>query len=224
MDMKKFTILAIAATAMGVVAAPASAVIVLGTLTGGNYFDEGGNFVVTNAAATPVVGTNEINKINVYGLNERQGIALTTDTRFWHTGTLSLGGDFVDIGVGRKVASHLIFIDPAEVPDPAIASGTVTFSGKILGYRWSRIELDGTTTLLGAKNITYGDLMQLELANDEISFSGNTLNYSLLSKADSGDFLRVITEVPEPASWVMLIAGFSFVGLAARRRQRTVAA
>ncbi|MBC7519614.1 MAG: PEPxxWA-CTERM sorting domain-containing protein [Sandarakinorhabdus sp.] len=222
--MKKFTSLVIAGAALGVIASPASAVIVLGTLTGGNYFDLGGSFVVTNAAATPVVGVDAINKTNVYGLNERQGVALTKETRFWTVDALTLESPEVDLGIGTKVASHLIFIDPAEVPDPAIASGTVTFSGKILGYRWSHAQLDGTTALLGAKNITYGDLMQLETANDEISFSGNTLTYNLLSKASSGDFLRVITTVPEPTSWLMLVTGFSLVGFAARRRQRAVAA
>jgi hypothetical protein len=222
--MKKKLGIVVAALAMVVVAAPASAVITVGTLTGGNYFDLGGAFVVTNAASTPVVGVDVINQTNVYGVNERQGVALTSDIRFWYTDALTANGPLVDIGIGRKVGSHLIFIDPAQVPDPAIASGTVTFSGKILGYRWSRAELDATTGALGASGITYGDLMQLETANDEITFSGNTLTYSFVSRADSGDFLRVITAVPEPASWAMLVGGFAMVGLAARRRKRTIAA
>lgn len=222
--MKKNLYFAGAALALAVVSTPASAVIVLGTLTGGNYFDLGGSFIVTNAASTPVVGFDVINQTNVYGLNERQGVALTSGVRFWHTDALSVSGPLTDIGVGTKVASHLIFIDPAQVPDPAIVSGTVTFSGRILGYRWSRAELNATTGALGTGSITYGDLLQLEKANDEITFSGNTLNYSFVSRADSGDFLRVITAVPEPATWAMLIAGFSLVGLSARRRRRTVAA
>ncbi|OYU14743.1 MAG: hypothetical protein CFE37_09685 [Alphaproteobacteria bacterium PA4] len=33
-----------------------------------------------------------------------------------------------------------------------------------------------------------------------------------------------VTSVPEPASWAMLLSGFALVGMAARRRQRAVAA
>jgi hypothetical protein len=35
---------------------------------------------------------------------------------------------------------------------------------------------------------------------------------------------RVITQVPEPQVWAMLLAGFGMVGIASRRRRSTVAA
>ena len=81
-----------------------------------------------------------------------------------------------------------------------------------------------TNATLGAKGVTYGILRPLETANDAISFSGKTLTYSFSSPAATADFVRVITAVPEPSTWGMLMIGFAMVGVAARRRSRTVAA
>jgi hypothetical protein len=38
------------------------------------------------------------------------------------------------------------------------------------------------------------------------------------------DMFSIITAVPEPATWAMLLVGFGLVGLARRRQVRTVAA
>jgi hypothetical protein len=46
--------------------------------------------------------------------------------------------------------------------------------------------------------------------------------FSTQSPTISGSFTLSSAAVPEPASWAMLIAGFGLVGVAARRRQRTV--
>ena len=224
--MKKFLGLAVLAAALGSVSVPASAVIVLGTLTGGSVLTAGGSFVKTNATLTPNIGVNLINGFNIYGLNERQGGTLTNATRFWTTKTLAAGVTDTAIAVGTRVNSHLLFLDaPAGVVvDPITGRDTVTFSTKIIGYRWGQNSLAASNATLGNRFVTYGILRPLETSNDAISFSGRTLTYSLSSPASTSDFVRIITAVPEPTTWGMLMVGFALVGVAARRRPRTVAA
>jgi hypothetical protein len=213
-----------AAALAGVAAAPAGAVIVSGTLTGGNYQALGGSFIVTTAALTPNIGVDAINLRNVYAINERGGVALTATTNRWTVAPLSAGVPLVALAVGTKVLSQFIFIDPPTIPNPGSASGTVTFGTKILGYRWKQADLVGTNALLGAPGVTYGRMAPLETTNDFINFSGSVLTYSFTSTAITADMIRVITAVPEPAAWAMLIGGFAMVGAAARRRKVVVAA
>lgn len=222
--MKKTTCFAVLAASILAGAAPASAVIVAGSLTGGNFFTAGGSFVKTNPTLSPTIGVGTTDVANVFGIDERQGATLTQATRLWNAVPLANGIGFVDIGVGTKVNSHLIWIDSPANPSPGTASGTVTFGSKILGYRFSTAAMNATTGLLGRTGVTYGTLAPLESSNDVLSFSGRTLTYNFTSVNITGDYVRVITAVPEPSTWAMLIAGFSLVGLAARGRRRTVAA
>jgi hypothetical protein len=226
--MKKIACLAVLAATAMVGSAPASAVIVSGTVTSGNILGVGGTFVKTNAALTPNVGVNLINGANIYGLDERQGGFLVRATRFWTTGSLSPTAAVTNIGIGTRVNSHLIFLDaPTDIVpnsiDPITGAGTVTFSGRILGYRWGQATMAATNSTLGARSVTYGILRPLETLNDRLSFSGRTLTYSFASPASTADFVRVITDVPEPSTWAMLISGFAMVGLALRGRRRTAA-
>jgi len=40
------------------------------------------------------------------------------------------------------------------------------------------------------------------------------------SASDPGDHIRVITAVPEPQTWALMLSGFALLGLAAGRRAR----
>lgn len=222
--MKKITYFAVLATAALAGAVPASAVIVAGSLTGGSFLTAGGSFVKTNPTLSPIIGVGTTNVANVFGIDERQGATLTQATRLWNTVPLAGGIGFTDIGVGTRVNSHLIWIDSPASPSPGTASGTVTFGSKILGYRYSTSAMNATTALLGRTGVTYGNLAPLEDSNDVLSFSGRTLTYNFASVNITGDYVRVITEVPEPATWATLIVGFSLIGVAARGRRRTIAA
>jgi hypothetical protein len=63
-----------------------------------------------------------------------------------------------------------------------------------------------------------------ETAQDAASFLGNKVTFRLQASSP-GDTFRVITAaVPEPGTWAMLLTGFGLVGLAGRRRSRSVAA
>jgi hypothetical protein len=224
--MKKLLGFAVLAASLGSLAVPASAVIVAGTVTGGNILGAGGTFVKTNATLNPNIGVNLIDGLNIYGLDENQNGVLTNATRLWSVTPLTAGAVTANIGIGTKVASHLIFLDApgGRVRDPITASGTITFHSKILGYRAGQTMMAQTDASLGGTGITYGILRPLESANDTLSFSGRTLTYSFSSPAATADFVRVITAVPEPTTWSLLLVGFAMVGLAARRRPRTVAA
>lgn len=222
--MKKIAFLSVLTASIIAATAPASAVIVAGSLTGGNFLTAGGSFVKTNPTLSPAVGVGSTNTANVFGMDESQGATLTAATRLWHTVALADGIGFTDIGAGTKVNSHLIWIDSPVDPSPGTANGTVTFGSKILGYRFSTSAMNATTALLGRDGVTYGALAPLESSNDVLSFSGRTLTYNFTSVNITGDYVRVITAVPEPTTWAMLIAGFSLVGLAARGRRRAVAA
>jgi hypothetical protein len=72
---------------------------------------------------------------------------------------------------------------------------------------------DGVTLFNGL--VGPGALSDRVIIGDGTKFANATGNYSAL---------RFSSDVPEPASWAMLVAGFGLVGAAARRRQRTVAA
>jgi hypothetical protein len=229
-----------AAAATMLTAMPANAVITTFALTGGNVQSAGGVFQVTSL---PSIAVNTINSPDILGINEVQNFTLTNNLRVFNVNVAA--GDTpvgttgsVVIASGTTVNSHLIILDPT---DNNInnggggnnVSGTVSFNGVILGYIFAQggnANARGganfiATNYLGAPGTTYGALHStLEGGIDAVSFSGNTLTYSMQSGRDVGDYLRVITAVPEPGTWAMLLVGFGMIGLSARRRRTIVAA
>jgi hypothetical protein len=201
-------------------ALPVAATIVSGTVTGGAFMVKYGDRKAYLAPAShgefikvdPIpanfrVGWDNFQDANVRGFDERQNFTLSKVLR------VNVGKD---IAAGRKISSHLIMFD---APVLMTATGTVTFSKPVLGLISSGGWLF-RSDYLGNPAVTY-ELPRargIEAATDAVSFLDRTVNYRFVTNSP-GDSVRVITAaVPEPASWMMLIAGFGLIGAAARRR------
>jgi len=232
-------VLVAAAAAALLAASPAGAVIVSGALTGGSIVTHGGSFQVTTL---PHIQTNMVNSTNILGINERQKVTLAAAQRVINVNiaagttiatTLAAVAPFSTlIPAGTVVNSHLIILDPAGT-QTRTAQGSVTFNGRILGIILhdtgrAGANFSSTNSFLGAPGTTYGPMHSgLDGAPDAYSIGGpgnKWLTFSLSSTATVGDYVRVITGVPEPRSWAMMLAGFGLIGFSMRRRRAAVAA
>jgi hypothetical protein len=192
------------------VPAAASAVVVTGSITGGTT---PGVFKIQQPVA---VGGNDLGDPDLWAWDEKQNVLLAADLE------TDLGGV---IAAGTRVASHGVAFDPA---NPALTvEGEVEFSRPILGLIWSTKKLAATDGLLGLAAITYNSPGARGLEPEDrlgTFFIGDTLflDWTALSP---GDNIRVITSaIPEPATWMLLIAGFGLVGVSARRRTTRITA
>lgn len=200
-------------------AAPASAVVVAGTLTGGTALQPvaatrnrpaiaAGTFVIVDPIPSGfAVGDNNFQDHNVRAFNEAQKFKLTSDLRF---------NGSPNVAAGVRVSSHYVVFDPRET---RTAIGSITFGNRILGVMTNSTRL-AESDFLGNPLVSYlnPNARGLEANTDSVVFSGKALNYTLQA-GSPGDSFRVITAVPEPANWAMLIAGFGLVGAAQRRRR-----
>ncbi len=188
-----------------VLAAPAHAVVVSGTLTAGSAFTNGGVFQIVTPGPGFTVGGNEFGNNNVRAVNELQKITLLSN--------LAVRGG--SIAAGTIVNSQLLNFDPLVNRS---ARGTVTFNGRILGLATTQSLLNASN-FLGRPGVTYSFVSASGLeGGDVVTFAGNVLTYNI-SASNPSDTIRVLTAVPEPASWAMLIAGFGLIGAVSRRRR-----
>lgn len=181
----------------------ASAAIVSGTASG----------TFTLLASPPAaVGNNNINIDNtVFGFNELQGVLVSTAPAF-------------DLGIvtdpnGVRVDSHYIYFDPLKTSS---ISGSVTFSGNILGVYYSHNTLLDSKDEFGLSGVTYNHpaAVGLESGDLPVTISGSTISFNWTA-SNPGDHIRVITAaVPEPEAWAMLSLGLGLIGALARRRTR----
>lgn len=181
----------------------ASAAIVSGTASG----------TFTLLASPPAaVGNNNINiDDTVFGFNELQGVLVSTAPAF-------------DLGIapdpnGVRVDSHYIYFEPLRTSS---ISGSVTFSGSILGVYYSRSTLLNSRDEFGLSGVTYSHPTLVGLESDDlpVTISGSTISFNWTA-SNPGDHIRVITAaVPEPETWAMLSLGFGLIGTFARRRTR----
>lgn len=96
--------------------------------------------------------------------------------------------------------------------------GSYTVSGDISGSRFqiSEVKINGTTWALGASgsNIDLGSLSFPTINSVEVTVSGARLGAGANFQGS-----LVLTPVPEPETYAMLLAGLGVVGFVARRRK-----
>lgn len=195
--MRKFFLVSGFAASL-VLSSPAAAAVEVGTVTGGN---SGGVFELKAPTADNkvTVGQDNQQSPNLFAMNERQNVALLRN--------------IAGIRAGTIVSSHYVWFDPR---GSSTVVGTVSFAHRILAVLTTRNQLSNTD-YLGNPNAIYLNPSARGLENnDVVSFSGNTLNVTFLRASSPGDYVRVLTAVPEPSTWMMLILGFGFVGTALR--------
>ncbi len=113
--------------------------------------------------------------------------------------------------------SWYVFFDPARVQ---AVSATLQFALPIAAVYTTRGELLASAAFTSdTVSYAYRPATGLESDVDIVAWSpgGRSLELSWLASGP-GDHIRVLTAVPEPASYAMLVAGLGVVGWLARRR------
>ncbi len=136
MKIKKIVAILVTSGLVSFVAQPVSATVILGAVTGGGSFNQGGIFqklVVPFTESDPdnTVGKNTFQDQNLYGFDEGQNIVITADLAVDILADgLGGGGGPGIVNQGSTVASHYIFFDPK---GSATQMGSVTFDSAIFG-------------------------------------------------------------------------------------------
>jgi hypothetical protein len=202
-------IFASAALVAALLAAPAQAAVVSGTMTGGSALANGGSFQLIAPASGFVVGNDVQQNNNLYAFNEQANATLLANI------TPSFGPVLV---AGTRYNSHFIFFDPA--PNRTVL-GRVTFDAPILAVLGLTAQMNASDASFGLAGVTYLTPAARGLeSNDSFTVSGNTLMVDWVASTP-GDYIRVLTAaaVPEPATWMMMILGFGLIGASMRARK-----
>jgi hypothetical protein len=139
--------------------------------------------------------------------------------------------DTTEIGVGLVDANKLFFIDEQTVEnvkswyiffDPAckgVVHAEITFSDAISELIVDKPRLDSTNSMYRNLDINYGSVPRTGLeSRDFYAVNGNTLTIDWKA-SDPGDHIRVLTSIPEPQTYALLLAGLGLIGAATRRRK-----
>lgn len=158
---------------------------------------------------------------NAYAWDEQQGL-------------MNSAGVFCDMvnnpGVSTAPIPGLLFgtfdshfIHYENVPGVISASGTVTFSGNIVGVEFNPGSLDNTDAFWGATGTVYPTGYPFRGLNtipqSVVSINGNVLSFNFFSIAPTNDLVqvRVFTDhVPAPGAGALL----ALAGVVAGRRRR----
>jgi hypothetical protein len=142
----------------------------------------------------------------------------------------TLAGLGITVSPTQAVASDYFNFNPAglSVAQNTVVNGVATFSGRVIAVIFDRAGLAATsaTSAFGRVGTTYNSPLFVGLETlpgvETISFSGNQVNFRMVALSP-GDNFRVLTAVPEPSTWMMLLFGFGLAGYALRSRRGKVA-
>ncbi|MCH8922355.1 MAG: hypothetical protein IIA67_04300 [Planctomycetes bacterium] len=145
------------------------------------------------------VGSDNFQSDNLFGFNELQEFTLTeplsVDMLVDGAGGLAPGV----LPAGTTVASHYIFFDSKELKS---VQGNVRFDQDILAVITTEVDLDNSD-FLGHPSVHYISKFLRGLEGDTVTWSGpNEITVSFTT-ATPGDYIRVLTEVPEPSTLLM---------------------
>lgn len=126
---------------------------------------------------------------------------------------------FIDEKSVGGVKSWLVFYDADR--DFGFVEATLRFDRPILDVISTREGLDATTPLYGSDAVSYASVRLTGLERSDSlawTFGGSTLDLRLIT-ADPGDHIRVLTAVPEPATYALMLAGVGLFGWLRRHRR-----
>ena len=201
------------------VAAPATATIIGGSVTGGSAFAAGGTFVkLTVPLANPFgtansVGNNTFQSPNLFGFDEAQNVPVGPGDLLTDAGTNP-------VPAGTTVASHYIFFDPGPLQNIV---GTVDFDSDIVAIITATNTLQASDYLANTGVHYLNPLLRGLEAGDSVSISGARQILFTTAANTPGDYVRVLTVfspgpgVPEPGMGLLLAGGTGLLWMLRRR-------
>ncbi len=166
-------------------------------------------------AAVPAAAASYTTDTSTYtGLGDQIGSPFDIITLNGVTGTAT--------GSGTYLVNTVDFTVGINATVGATSSGTLTNTATVDGSPFSysvpyTIVIGGTDTITLGGNTFYTNGVK-------VHFNALTFTNVGVGATESGDLTATVS-VPEPAAWVMMVAGFGLVGVGVRRRNvATIAA